>query len=179
MWTVRDFKPLEIMFAPLSSQLRDTHLMAAGHAVVTLPKHGRGAHPDNASLALDGRGRTLRAPEGMLDTQKHEGYYYWMVDRCTKEQEPNMAFENATVEQSIRVGLPGPKKRKTTKVEWQVAEEPSYPIMVNPAEVLKHTKLRILQAEAKSPLKLRKLQQTNEAPEDLVEQHDPGTAPTS
>ena len=90
-----------------------------------------------------------------------------------------MDYENATVEQSIKVGLPGPKKRKTTKVDWEVSEEPTYPIMVNPAEVLKHTKLRILQAEAKSPLKLRKLQQTSEAPEDPEGQHEPGTAPTS
>ena len=137
LWTLRDFEPLEIMFATFSLQLKDTHPMAAGHAVVTLPKHGRGAHPDNASLALDGRGRTLRAREGVLDSQKHEGYFYWLVDRCADEEEANMAYETATVEQQIKVNLPAPKKRKTTKVEWETFELPSFPVMVNPAEILK------------------------------------------
>ena len=88
-----------------------------------------------------------------------------------------MEYENATVEQSIKVGLPGPKKRKTTKVDWEVSEEPTYPIMVNPAEVLKHTKLRILQAETKSPLKRAKTKETSEGPGDPEGQREPGTAP--
>ena len=90
-----------------------------------------------------------------------------------------MAYETATLEQQIKVALPGPKKPKYTKVEWESSEQPSYPIMVNPTEVLKHTKLRILQAETKSPLKRAKLKETSEGPGDPEGQHEPGTAPTS
>ena len=84
-----------------------------------------------------------------------------------------MDYENATVEQSIRVGLPGPKKRRTTKVDWEVSEEPTYPILVNPAEVLKHTKLRVLQCEGKSPLKKPKTNETNEGPADPEVKSEP------
>ena len=52
LWTKRDFEALELQLAPVSSQLKDSNLMAAGHAVVGLPKHGRGSHPDNTSLPL-------------------------------------------------------------------------------------------------------------------------------
>ena len=51
LWTQRDFEALELQLAPVSSQLKDSNLMATGHAVVGLPKHGRGSHPDNTSLA--------------------------------------------------------------------------------------------------------------------------------
>ena len=43
LWTKRDFEALELQLAPVSSQLKDSNLMAAGHAVVGLPKHDRGA----------------------------------------------------------------------------------------------------------------------------------------
>ena len=41
LWTNRNFEALEIQFAPFSSQLKESHLMANAHAVVTLPKNGR------------------------------------------------------------------------------------------------------------------------------------------
>ena len=65
--TKRDFKPLETQLAPFSSHLKDTHLVATAHAVVTIPRHGRGAHPTNGSLALDGRSRSLIARSGVVD----------------------------------------------------------------------------------------------------------------
>jgi hypothetical protein len=66
VWTKRAFEPLEIQLGPWSSQLKDTHLMASAHVVVGLPKHGRGAHPENLSLAFDGRGRTSLHLKGSL-----------------------------------------------------------------------------------------------------------------
>ena len=42
LWTKRDFEALELQLAPVSSQLKDSNLMAAGHAVVGLSKHERG-----------------------------------------------------------------------------------------------------------------------------------------
>ena len=41
LYTNRDFEAMEILLAPYSSQINDTHLMAAAHAVVTLPTQGR------------------------------------------------------------------------------------------------------------------------------------------
>ena len=76
VWTNRAFQPLEIQFGPFSSQLKDTHLMASAHAVLDLPKNGRGSHPENQVLALDGRGRNLMAPKGLCDTDEHAGSFF-------------------------------------------------------------------------------------------------------
>ena len=76
IWTKRAFEPLEIQLGPFSSQLKDTHLMASAHAVLDLPKHGRGSHPESQVLALDGRGRNLMAPKGICDTDEHTGSFF-------------------------------------------------------------------------------------------------------
>ena len=73
VWTKRSFEPLEIQLGPGSSQLKESHLMASVHALVGLPKHGPGAHPDKQALALDGRGKNKMAPKGELDSEDHKG----------------------------------------------------------------------------------------------------------
>ena len=50
--------------------------MASAHAVLDLPKNGRGSHPENQVLALDGRGRNLMAPKGLCDTDEHAGSFF-------------------------------------------------------------------------------------------------------
>ena len=62
--------------APVNSQLKDTNLMAAAHAVVALPKQGKGSHPDSTSLTLDGRGRTSMAQKGSIDHEEHRGSFF-------------------------------------------------------------------------------------------------------
>jgi hypothetical protein len=149
LWTKRDFEPLEIQLGPFSSQLKDTHLMATAHAVVGLPKHGRGAHPENLSLAFDGRGRTLMAHKGSLDSEEHQGSFYWLVQRTSQASVANLTFENAILEQQIKVSLPAPKRRKVTTVQWDSSELPSIPILVNKKAIQKNTKLLMFQAEKK------------------------------
>ena len=149
LWTLRDFEPLEIMFGPFSSQLKETHLMATANAVVTLPKHGRGAHPDNSSLALDGRGRTLMAPAGVLDEAKHEGNLYWLVQRTSEESAANLTYESATWEHQIKLNLPAHKKRKIHKVDWATSELPSFPLLVNKGPVKKSVLLQVFQLNAR------------------------------
>ena len=60
LWAKRGFEPLEIHLAPFSSQIKDTHLMATAHAVVTIPKHGRGAQSYQWTL---GPGRSQSEPD--------------------------------------------------------------------------------------------------------------------
>ena len=113
LWTKRDFEPLEIQLAPISSQIKETHLMASAHAVVTIPKHGRGAHPENLSLATDGRSRNLIAKSGSLDKDDHAGSLFWVVTRTSETKEVNLELDNVTWSQNIKMSLPAPKKRKT------------------------------------------------------------------
>ena len=149
VWTKRDFEPLEIQFGPFSSQLKDTHLMAAGHAVLDLPKNGRGSHPENQVLALDGRGRNLMAPKGMCDNDEHHGSLFWMLARTSKVTEANMVLENVTFEQTLKVTMPALKKRKTTSITWEREEMPSVPILVNKAKIKKDKQLLTFLAEKK------------------------------
>ena len=148
--TKRDFEAFEIMFAPFSSQVKDTHLMAAAHAVVSNPKHGRGAHPENLVLALDGRSRNLMASKGSLDKDEHAGSLYWVVTKTSNTKEVNLDLELATWEQHIKVNLPAPaKKRKMEVIDWEFSQLPSYPCLVNKKAIAKHTKLCVFLADKK------------------------------
>ena len=124
VWTKRDFEPYEIILAPYSSQIKDTHLTGSAHAGVALPKNGRGAHPDNSSLALDGRLRNLIAKEGALDDKEHEGSLYWLIARTSGPAEANLYTENMAFKQRTEVILSGPaaKRRKMGPVEWGVSD---------------------------------------------------------
>ena len=149
LWTKRAFEPFEIQLGPWSSQLKDTHLMASAHAVVGLPKHGRGAHPDNLSLAFDGRGRNLVAPSELLSTEEHKGSLFWIVQRTSKASDANLVFENVTFETQVIVRLPAPKKRKIEASLWGPEELPSIPTLVNKGSLKKHIQLFCSQPEKK------------------------------
>ena len=84
--------------------------MQGANAVVTLPKHGRGAHPQNASFALDGRSRAVMANKDMVDLEEHRGSLYWVVTRTADAKAVNLDVEMAQWTQSIQMTLPAPKK---------------------------------------------------------------------
>ena len=153
VWTKRSFGPLELQLGPWSSQLKDTHLMAHCHAVVSLPKHGRGAHPENSSLALDGRAKNLLAPAGLVGPSEYLGSLFWVVTRTSKAAEANMSFENIAFESTVKMTLPAPKKRKVETSTWSTTENPQLPIMVNKGALKKNIKLVIFQAEKKAEKK--------------------------
>ena len=143
--TKRDFGALEIQLAPVSSQLKSTHLTQGSNASVTLPKHGRGAHHDNQALALDGRGSKIIAREGALDDEKHLRALFWVVGRTEDKKACNMAYKNVTWEYQVKFNNPGPdaKKRKVLQVDWASSELPMVPVLVNLEKVPKHTQLRV------------------------------------
>ena len=97
--------------------------MAAAHAVVGIPRHGRSAHPENLSLALDGRGKTCIAQKGALDAQEHLGSFFWLASRTSTASQANLVPMHVILEQLIKVSLPGPKRRNVVSVHW---ESPSW-----------------------------------------------------
>ena len=149
VWTKRPFEALELQLGPYSSQLKDSHLTLSYHAIVGLPKHGKGAHPEHQTIALDGRGRTMMAASGSIDGEEHTGSLFWMVSRTSKASQANMAMETLSFEQSIKVSLPGPKRRKTLSVQWDSSDMPTLPILVNKKALPKHIMLLVFQAEKK------------------------------
>ena len=148
LWTARDFDANELLLAPFTSQLKDTHLMASGHAVVDIPKHGRGAHPDGQSMALDGRTRNLIAKKGVLDESEHKGSLFWIVGRTSKASEANLSLEPISFEQKTFLTLPNNKKRKIS-VDWGASEMPAIPILVNKKALKAHTQLLVFHADKK------------------------------
>ena len=153
LWTLRNFEANEILLTPYSSQLKDTHLMASAHVAVGLPKAGRGAHPENGSLALDGRGKVLLAPAGATDSESHLGSLFWSVRRSTRASKANIVFDSVTLETTIKMSLPAPKKRKVATASWTTSEMPTIPVLVNKAKILKHVQLVVFQPEKKKDKK--------------------------
>ena len=148
LWTKRAFAEKEILFAPLSSQLKETHLMAIANAAVGLPKHGRGSHPEHQALALDGRSRSRIAVKDTIDGLEHRGNLFWIVGRTSKAKEANMVLESSSFEQKVTIVLPDNKKRKLTS-EWGSSEMPTIPILMNKKAIEAHTRLMCFVPEKK------------------------------
>ena len=149
VWTNRSFEPLEIQLGPWSSQLKESHLMTSGHALVGLPKNGSGAHPENQAMALDGRGKSNIAPTGELDAEEHHGSLFWVVGRTSTVQDVNLVLENVTFDMQIKMSLPFPKKRKTGTFSWDSSMMPVVPILVNKKKIMENIQLLVFQADKK------------------------------
>ena len=144
VWTKRAFAPQELVFAPLSSQVRETHLTATANVILGLPKHGRGSHPENLSLAVDGRGRACLAKAGSIDGVEHKGSLFWLVQRTSTELEANMTFESTSFENKVSFTMPN-KKRKTS-CDWSSTELPTVPLLVNKKAVPPNKLLAVFMA---------------------------------
>ena len=142
LWTKRDFNPSEILFAPLSSQLKETHLMALASVQVDIPKYGSGAHPEGGNLSLDGRGSTVLAAPGRVDSQEHQGNLFWLVQRTSDKVKVNMTLESVTMQQQVTLNFPVLKKKKHV-VEWDPADLPSVPVLLNRKAIKAHTLLAV------------------------------------
>ena len=149
LWTKRDFEALELQLAPVSSQLKDSNLMAAGHAVVGLPKHGRGRILTTPPWPLMVEEGPPWLRKGSIDPEEHLGSFFWPVGRTSKDKEANMQMQNVSFEGSYKVALPGPKRRKVSFVNWHSTEMPSLPILVNSKPLNKNTKLLVFLQEKK------------------------------
>ena len=142
--TMRDFPAWGIMLAPHSSQIKDTHLMSLLHAVVGVPKHGRGAEPENKSLALDGRCRNMMNSAGTCEEVEHTGSLYWVVTRSGDPKICNLEYESISWEQQNKLNIPE-RAVKALKLEtrhhWACSELPTIPVLVNKKAIKKHTLL--------------------------------------
>ena len=147
VWTRRDFNAHEILFAPLVSQIKDTHLTLQANVVLGIPKNGRGAHPEGQSLALDGRGKTILAKSGSIHGSEHTGILFWLVSRTSIETEANMFLENISWEQHVTLQMPF--KKKKMQVDWEASELPSIPILMNKEGIKAQTKLMVFLADKK------------------------------
>jgi hypothetical protein len=148
LWTARPFAAEELIFAPHSSQLKDSHLTDLKNAVVGIPKYGRGKHPQNQALALDGRGRACIAHEGSLDGNEYTGSLFWLVSRTSTMERANMSIENVDWEHSMKISLPL-KSGKKRAVEWASKDLPTIPVLMNAKKIEAHMRLAVFHDEEK------------------------------
>ena len=127
VWTARPFGAEELVFAPLVDQIRTSHLTSTFCAAVGLPLRGPGAHPEGSSLALDGRMRQSCAAPGSVDTVKHVGLLFYLVDRTVDECEANMSLDTVTWEYAANISLPLKKKQAGSRVECTGPSQPANP----------------------------------------------------
>ena len=66
VWTLRDFKPKEIRIAPVTTQLKESHLTSGNSSQVCLPSHGVGKHPQWVLCRAGWQGKVLDAPGGCV-----------------------------------------------------------------------------------------------------------------
>ena len=142
LWTKRDFSPSELLFAPLSSHLKETHLMALANVQVDIPKYGSGAHPEGGNLSLDGRGSTVLAELGRVNSQEHLGNLFWLVQRTSDKAKVNLTFESVTMQQQVTLNFPVLKKKKHV-VEWDPTDLPSVLVLLNRRAIKAHTRLAV------------------------------------
>ncbi len=148
LWTLRDFAAQELVFAPLTPQLRETGLANhAANALLGIPKHGLGRHPENQALSLDGRARVQLAGAGNLDDLVHSGLLFFIVRRTTTAEEANMSFETCLFEHRTTLEMPL-KKRKHT-VDRESKHLPTIPLLVNKKAIKAHQRLTVFAAEPK------------------------------
>ena len=145
LWTRKDFKAGELILAPFSSALKESHFTKDAHAALALPKSGRGAHPypadKKSSYALDGRGRGQLAKKGSIDDEEHLGNLFWLVSRNAKPSQCNMHFEPITWEYKVEMTLPFQKRRKLDSVSWKSRDLPTISVLVNKKDIPSRSKL--------------------------------------
>ena len=143
VWTRRDFAPSEVLVAPHSSQMKESHLTQIAHVPLGLPRHGRGAYPEGSSLALDGRSRSSIAKAGNIDSSVHTGGLFWVITRTDEPSKANLTLESIGLELNVSLKIPPPLKKAKleTKVDWPSTDLPTVPVLVNKKAIDKHTLL--------------------------------------
>ena len=145
LWTKRDFSAGELMFAPLVSQLKETHLTLQSNVVLSFPRHGRGASPGGQALALDGRGKSILAKTGTIDAAEHTGNLFWLVGKTIHKAESNMTLEPVSWEHHVTLTLPFKKKKVNS--DWASQDLPAIPVLVNTKTIKAHSKLMVYEKE--------------------------------
>ena len=99
-------------------------------------------------MTLDGRYRQSIAAPGSVDTSKHTGILFYLVDRTVDEGEANMSLDTVNWAYTVDLQLPTKKKAKR-EVEWKSQDLPNIPILVNKKGLKEHTRLVVFQKTPK------------------------------
>ena len=155
VWTLRDFAARELLFAPITTELKEGLWTKTHSVMLAVPQQGAGKHPDGKNIGLDGRGRSLMSSEETIDEQEHSGNLFWVIRRSSEKPESNMSLEQASWSLDVSIKLPGGAKKRKAEASWPSDDLPSLPLMVNLKPIKKHTEL-VLHQTIEKPSKEKK-----------------------
>ncbi len=141
IWTLKDFAPGKLMFAPYTSELKDRLFTHNASVHVSLPK---GALPENRLLALDGRGKQQLWHKNLAKHIHHAtGCLFWAIERTAEAQKRNLELQLCEISSpEVSVHIPG---LVTSRVKFLRATYPQVPVLFNRAFVARHTRLLALE----------------------------------
>ncbi len=141
IWTLRNFAPEMLMFAPYSTELKDRLYTHNASVHVGLAK---GAMPENGLLALDGRSKGQLWHQNLA---KHihnaTGCLFWAIERTSEVSQANLSMDFCELSApEVTLHVPGLEKKS---VKFSKSTFPQVPVLVNRAAVPRHTRLLALE----------------------------------
>ena len=132
IYTLKDFKAGQIIFAPESHEIKPRH-WTAGRSAICLNTN---LSPSLPPMVLDGRVRA--SPEG-----KSAFALFWLVTRkavSSAKDSKDVNMELHYTESSVNVDIKV-EHNKEMNLSLDKSKVPSFPLLVNPKPVKKHVKL--------------------------------------
>ena len=129
MWTRREFKKHEIVFAPVSAVVKD-HYWTRGRSV--LLQGGNALHPSHKHFVME---RSPTVAEG----EDYTFSLFWNVERTNDPSEANLHLEYPKMEVEASVVLPNGRKAVEADATHAAALVP--PVLTNKTPVAKYTRL--------------------------------------
>lgn len=140
VWALRDFGAREILFGPVTSEVKEGFWTKNSSVFLGVPQQGPGKHPEGKMLGLDGRGRSSLGSSEVFDSAERRGNLFWVIQRTSNESEGNMVLEQVSWSANVALQFPGGKRRKQ-EVSWASEDLPHLPIMTNPKAIKAQTRL--------------------------------------
>ena len=129
VWTRREFKKHEIVFAPVSPIVKD-HYWTKGRSV--LLQGGSALHPSHKHFVME---RSPTVAEG----EEYTFSLFWNVERTSDPSEANLHLEYPKMEVEASVVLPNGRKAVEADATHAAALVP--PVLTNKTPVAKYTRL--------------------------------------
>ena len=129
VWTRREFKKHELVFAPVSALVKD-HYWTRGRSV--LLQGGTALHPSHKHFVME---RSPTVAEG----EEYTFSLFWNVERTNDPSEANLHLEYPKMEVNASVVLPNGRKAVDADATHAAALVP--PVLTNKTPVAKYTRL--------------------------------------
>ena len=133
MWTKRDFKKHEIVFAPVSTVVKD-HYWTKGRCV--LLKGGSALHPSHKHFVME---RNTSDAATVAEGEDYTFSLFGAVERTNDLSQANLHLEYPQMEVTASVVLPNGKKAVDADATHAAALVP--PVLTNKTPVAKYTRL--------------------------------------